>query len=36
LGEVVRWRPAPEDPLGSVGEQPAAAARPQGVRSAVR
>jgi hypothetical protein len=33
---VVRWRPASEGPLGSVGEQPAAAARPQRVRSAVR
>jgi hypothetical protein len=32
---VVRWRPASEGPLGSVGEQAAAAARPQRVRSAV-
>jgi hypothetical protein len=33
---MVPSRPAPEGPLGSVGEQPAAAERPQGVRSAVR
>jgi len=33
---VVRWRPAPEGPLGSVGEQPAAAARPRRLRSVVR
>jgi hypothetical protein len=33
---VVRWRPVPEGLLGSVGEQPAAAARPQRVRGAVR
>jgi hypothetical protein len=32
---VVPWRPAPEGPPGSVGEQPAAAARPRRVRSAV-
>jgi hypothetical protein len=32
---VVPWRPAPEGLLGLVGEQPAAAARPQRVRSAV-
>jgi hypothetical protein len=32
---MVPCRPAPEDPPGSVGEQPAAAARPQCVRSAV-
>jgi hypothetical protein len=32
---MVPCRPAPEDPPGSVGEQPAAAARPQGVRSTV-
>ena len=33
---MVPSRPTPEDPPGSVGEQPAAAPRPQGVRSAVR
>jgi hypothetical protein len=33
---VVRWRPAPEGSLGSVGEQPAAAPRPRRGRSAVR
>jgi hypothetical protein len=33
---VVPSRPTPEDPPGSVGEQPAAAARPRRVRSAVR
>ena len=32
---VVPWRPAPEGPPGSVGEQPAAVARPRCVRSAV-
>jgi hypothetical protein len=32
---VVPWRPAPEGPPGSVGEQPAAARRPRRVRSAV-
>ena len=36
LGEGGPWRSAPEGPLGSVGEQPAAAPRPQRVRSAVR
>jgi hypothetical protein len=32
---VVPWRPAPEGPPGSVGEQPAAVARPRCVGSAV-
>jgi hypothetical protein len=32
---VVPSRPTPEDPPGSVGEQPAAVTRPQRVRSAV-
>jgi hypothetical protein len=36
LAVVVSWRSAPEGPLGSVGEQPAAVARPRRVRRAVR